>query len=387
MSLLETLPSAPRPEPASLRALRAEAYALLRTEGLPTRKSEAWRFTNVSELTTDAPGPGPSTLRVGTLPAGVHRVQGATSSLIGGPFGALNAALTDKQESFRVEGALRDPLVFRYDGCTAASYPRAGLTLARNARATLIEIFEGTSAITNAVMEIHLERGAHLHHVRLQQDAGRLVGLVHVEQAAASRYGAHLVTLGGRLQRVDLEVALNGEGAECDLHGVYAVSGEEQVDHHVRVDHRAPRGTSRQQFHGLADGKGVTVFDGKAIVHRTGGGAEAHQQNRNLLLSDRASVHTKPHLEIDHDDVIASHGATVGAIDADALFYLRCRGIPEEQARSLLVRAFVSEPLADVPMAARSWVAKALTGYLGSDFGPDGELAVLLDEDMPGARP
>ncbi len=198
-----------------------------------------------------------------------------------------------------------------------------------------------------------------------------------VTQGRDSHYAAHVVTLGGVLQRLDLKVGLDAPGASCDLRGFYAVDGSEHVDHHVKVDHRAEHGTSHQTFRGIADGKGTAVFDSQAIVHRTGGHAEAHQENRNLLLSDDAAVHTKPHLEIDADDVVASHGATVGPLDEDALFYLRSRGIPAELARGILIHAFAHEPLTGLPEALEGEVEQALLGRL-----PAAEALADLGEEL-----
>jgi len=360
VSLLETLPAAPRNDPPAMKALRAEAHERLASEGLPTKKTEAWRFTNVTALTGESLEPGPSTLAF-ELPSGVTRVERESlEAFAAGPFASLNAALADETVVLRAEGAVSEALSLRYTGAAHASYPRVRLEVAKHTELTLVERFEGEGALTDAVLEVVLEDGARLTHVRIQRDEGRLIGLVNVSQGRDSHYGAHVVTLGGQLQRLDLKVGLDGTGASCDLRGFYAVDGQEHVDHHVKVDHRATHGTSHQVFRGIADGKGVAVFDSQAIVHRTGAHAEAHQENRNLLLSASAGVHTKPHLEIDHDEVIASHGATVGALDEDSLFYLRSRGIPTELARGILIHAFAHEPLAGMPEALMSEVEGAL---------------------------
>ncbi len=377
MSLLETLPASPKSEPPAMKALRAEAHERLASEGLPTKKTEAWRFTSVADVVGEAIAPGPSTLAV-ELPKGVSRGKPESlQALPAGPFGALNAALSDDTVVLRAERGVSEPLSFRYTGATHASYPRVRLEVARGAELTLVERFEGEGALTDAVLEVVLEEGARLEHVRIQRDAGRLIGAVSVSQGRDSHYRAHVVTLGGKLQRLDLNVGLDAQGASCDLRGFYAVDGTEHVDHHVRVDHRAQHGTSHQTFRGIANGKGVAVFDSQAIVHRTGGHAEAHQENRNLLLSASAGVHTKPHLEIDHDEVIASHGATVGALDDDSLFYLRSRGIPADLARGILIHAFAHEPLADLPQAFAPEIEQGLLGRL-----PASEALADLGEEL-----
>lgn len=377
MSLLETLPAAPKSEPPAMKGLRAQAHERLASEGLPTKKTEEWRFTSVASLIGADLQPGPSTLAF-ELPEGVSRVERESlEALPAGPFADLNAALTDEVVVLRAEGQVGEALSFRYTGAEHASYPRVRLEVAKGAELTLVERFEGEGAFTDAVLEIVLEDGARLRHVRLQREHGRLIGLVSVSQGRDSHYAAHVLTLGGALQRLDLKVGLDAPGATCDLRGFYAVDGTEHCDHHVRVDHRAPHGTSHQTFRGIADGKGTAVFDSQAIVHRSGGHAEAHQENRNLLLSATAGVHTKPHLEIDHDEVVASHGATVGALDEDALFYLRSRGIPTDVARDILIHAFAHEPLTGLPEAFEAEVEKALLERL-----PAAEALADLREEL-----
>ncbi len=377
MTLIETLPAAPKTEPAAMRSVRAAAHERLRATGLPTKKTEDWRFTNVAGLVGADLTPGASTLRF-ELPAGVTREGAAADALPGaGPFADLNAALAEETVVLRAEGAVSAPLELTYAGAEHASYPRVRLELARGAELTLVERYDGTSALTDGVVELVLGEGARLRHVRLQRDGGKLVGLVAVRQERDSHYGAHVLTVGGELQRLDLRVTLAGKGAECDLRGFYAARGTELVDHHVRVDHLAEHGTSHQRFRGIADDKGTAVFDSQAIVHRTGGHAEAHQENRNLLLGPGAAVHTKPHLEIDHDEVVASHGATVGALDADSLFYLRSRGIPEAVARGILIHAFAHEPLTGLPEAVRAEVDAELLRVL-----PESEALRGLAEEL-----
>jgi Fe-S cluster assembly protein SufD len=149
---------------------------------------------------------------------------------------------------------------------------------------------------------------------------------------------------------------LQGKGAECQLDGAYLIDGEDHVDHHTLVEHRAAHCRSAQTYRGIVSGKGTAVFDGIVVVHRDAQKTEAHQENRNLLLSETATVHTKPHLEIDADDVVCSHGATVGSLDEDQLFYLRARGVPEELAHSMLTYAFLKsivDRVSDEPTRVR----------------------------------
>jgi Fe-S cluster assembly protein SufD len=222
-------------------------------------------------------------------------------------------------------------------------YPRVLVTVGDAAEVMLIETYAGKEAgqLTNSVVEVDLARNAKMSHVRVHRNAGLQVGRVDVRQEQDSVYRSTVLTLGGALLRLDVRCLLQGTGAESELNGAYLVEGQEHVDHHTRVEHHAPRCRSQQTYRGIVSGKGTAVFDGIVIVHRDAQKTEAHQENRNLLLSDTATVHTKPHLQIDADDVICSHGATVGSLDEDQSFYLRARGIPEDLARAMLTYAFL----------------------------------------------
>jgi FeS assembly protein SufD len=346
-----TLLSALKPPAADSPAFVQAAFKRLEVEGLPTKKSEAWRFTPVRELVSEALSIGTSILEVDAPSQVTHLDSHVLFGALAHPehFSAFNAATHSSPVLLKAEGN-GETLTFTYRGA-GASCPRVFLEVAANTELDLIERFEGESDLNNNVLEILLQPGARLRHLRVHQDSGRTIGTVAVRQLKDSHYESHVVTLGGRLTRLDLHVDLHGPGAECNLRGMYHVTGSDHVDHHLRVDHSAPQGTSRQEYRGLLDERSTAVFDSQAIVHRTGGGAEAHQSNRNLLLSEGANVFTKPHLEIDHDDVIASHGATVGAMEEDQVFYLRTRGIPEDTARAMLTFAFAQAILDELPSA------------------------------------
>jgi Fe-S cluster assembly protein SufD len=220
--------------------------------------------------------------------------------------------------------------------------------LERGAAATLIEHHGGLGAspnLTNSVCQLELADHASLDHIRLQQLAtqGFLVSRSDLAQMDESRYRSLSFDLGGRLVRHDTNVCLNGERASCVLEGVFALDGQHHVDHHTRVDHIAPNTSSTELFKGVLDGAARGVFNGKVVVHPGADGTDARQSNANLLLSSKAEIDTKPELEIYADDVKCAHGATVGALDPDQMFYLRSRGIGKSQARSVLIQAFCRE--------------------------------------------
>jgi Fe-S cluster assembly protein SufD len=391
--------------PGWLTELRRTAAAHLRDRGLPTKKTEAWRFTPVAPLAqaSFAPRPGSAaharalelaSARVGddgtwqlvvadglpllgsasAPPAGVE-VRSLAEVLEREParveahlgkhapqedFAALNAALFRDGVFVHVRAGstVAQPIHLVHVGQTGAeptaSYPRVLVVVEEGAQALLLESFlvdEGVSHLTNVVSETVLGQGAHLHHVRVAFGApqGLHTAVQAVHQARGSVYRSQVVTMGGGLARLDLRAVLDGEGAECRLEGVYHVTDREHVDHHTRIEHAKPRCASSQVYRGILDGRGHAVFDGTVVVRPHAQHTEAHQENRNLLLSDDAAINTKPHLEIDADDVKCSHGATIGSLDEAQMFYLTARGIGREQARALLTFAFVRELLERIP--------------------------------------
>jgi Fe-S cluster assembly protein SufD len=174
---------------------------------------------------------------------------------------------------------------------------------------------------------------------------------VHAEQARDSYFASHSALIGGALVRNNVYPTLMGEGCDSLLNGLYVPSGTQHHDTHMLVRHAAPHGDSRQFYRGILDDRGHAVFSGRIIVHEGAQKTDAKQTDMNLLLSDDAIIDTKPQLEIYADDVKCTHGATVGQLDADAIFYLRARGVPEERARGLLIFAFVNEVLERMELA------------------------------------
>ena len=364
-TLLASVPDSFDTGPDWLRTLRTRAAETLRQQGLPSKRTEAWRFTPVRSLVdsefarNDEEGPS----LVSAVPAGVT-ARGLTEVLQSQPellqgrldfggapthFAALNTAMfrdglwIDVPAGTIVEAPIEISHVGPSSSEPGVAYPRVLVTAGEGAELTLIETYAGGGAgqLSNSLVEAELGRNAKMSHVRVHESAGLQIGRVDVRQDADSAYRSTVITLGGALLRFDVRCLLQGKGAECQLDGAYLTDGNDHVDHHTLVEHEAPECRSAQTYRGIVSGKSTAVFDGIVIVHRDAQKTEAHQENRNLLLSDTATVHTKPHLEIDADDVICSHGATVGALDQDQLFYLRARGVPEEFALAMLTYAFV----------------------------------------------
>ncbi|HXG53439.1 MAG TPA: Fe-S cluster assembly protein SufD [candidate division Zixibacteria bacterium] len=389
--------------PSWLEDLREEAIRAFAQLGFPTQKDEEWRFTSIEpivarpfERANGVPWSPPAkeifslsfadpafsrlVFVDGRLAAELSSLRGAAQSVEAGSlaraiaddheivrahlgrcaghrdrsFVALNAAFFEDGAFVHVpRGAvLEEPLylifVSRGGERPAAVHPRNLLVCGEAASARVVECYIGLEAGTyfdNPVTEIVQEPGAVLDHYRLQREGanGLHVGEVVARVGRGASLTAHGITLGGALVRNDVRVALDGEGAQCVLNGLYLVDGARHVDNHTRIDHLKPHATSFELYKGILAGNGHAVFDGKILVHRGAQKSNARQVNRNLLLSDGAGVNTKPQLEIYADDVKCSHGSTIGQLDRDALFYLRSRGLDLAGARSLLSYAFASE--------------------------------------------
>jgi Fe-S cluster assembly protein SufD len=191
-----------------------------------------------------------------------------------------------------------------------------------------------------------------------------------VRQGASSNVTSNNIALGAALARNEIAAVLEGEGAECTLNGLYLTTGRQHIDNHTTLDHASPHTTSHELYKGILDGKSEGVFHGRIIVRPEAQKTDAIQRNKNLLLSRDAVINTKPQLEIYADDVRCTHGATVGQVDQDAVFYLRSRGIGLEEARNLLTFAFTSDLIESIPVEAiRTRIASALFDRLAAGGG------------------
>jgi len=407
--LAADLPENTGVRPQWLKVIRETGAEQFRAHGLPTRKDEAWKYTGLGalglaevrlatglntpaanstqpsplaeaglqlnlldgqflELTGDLP-PGLTVLPLAdALGIGVDGLQVLLESLSvkqtkgasGQGFSALNSATLDSGVVIHVAAGIdagrlsliwstsmgEKPLLFNSRIC---------VILEQGAKLELLEQFESVdnnANTTNMVMQVDLANESNLQHIRFQQETDNtvLITRTEVSQQAASEYNYFGFDLGGGLVRHDLHISILGAGAKSGINGAYLLDGHRHVDNHARVDHFAGGGFSDQYFRGVASGSGRAVFNTAVCVHPGADETEARQSNANILLSARAEIDTKPELEIYADEVIASHGATVGQLDELAVFYMRTRGLNEEDARQLLTTAFcksVSDKLAD----------------------------------------
>ena len=252
---------------------------------------------------------------------------------------------------------LDKPLQITFIGGTAnsATFPRVLVVAEEHSSATLIENFVAGNEghyFTNATAEIVLKDGAHLEHYRLQRESKKAfhVSTTSAELGRASRYATTSINLGAQLSRHDISVVLDHEGAETSVDGLYMVDSDQHTDTHSVIDHKQPHCNSHQLYKGILDGNSRAVFNGKIFVREGAQKTDAIQTNKNLLLSEKARVDTKPQLEIYADDVKCAHGAAVGQIDPEELFYLETRGIGPELGRSLLPYGFAEEVIAKIKL-------------------------------------
>jgi Fe-S cluster assembly protein SufD len=392
-----------RREPPWLARLRSESFAEFAAHGLPTTKQEDWRFTSLAKLERlepTAPPAGaaveleaalarvggqhrmvfvngrfaPALSRVGALPAGcsveplaqvLAREPGLVSDLVtpakGRPLAALNTALFEDGAFVYIDRHARvdEPihLIFANGAASTpfAAHPRNVIVAGTHSRAQVVEHHVGgAGGVANAVTELAVEDGAALDYTLLQELDASSFGFFALiaRQQPDSRLALRSIALGAALARVEIEARLEGEGAALELDGLYLARDSQHQDHHTTVDHASPRTTSRELFKGILDGRAHGVFHGRVHVRPDAQKIDASQTNRALLLSDGAVLDSKPQLEIYADDVKCSHGASVGQLDPDQIFYLRARGLSLERARALLTFAFASEVLAKLPLAA-----------------------------------
>ncbi len=242
-------------------------------------------------------------------------------------------------------------------GEAPASFPRVHIVAEENSSATIVESYAGATErryLTNAVVEVTVKPGARINHYRIQRESSEAFHIA-TTKATTSRDSAYETTninLGGLLARHEVTVTMDAEGSHCAVDGLYLLDAEQHSDTHSLIDHRHAHGTSRQLYKGVLDGKSRAVFNGKVFVRHGAQQTDAQQTNKNLLLSEAAHVDTKPQLEIFADDVKCAHGAAVGQLNEDELFYLESRGINPNLARNMLTYGFAEEVIEKIKIAS-----------------------------------
>lgn len=290
-------------------------------------------------------------------------------------FHALNTAMMQSgvfiyvPEGVKVEEPIALIHVQNHSG--QAVYCRNLIVASPSSELAVVEVYQGEanlSYFTNTLTEVHVGDRAKVTHYKIQRESLKSyhVGDVFVNQMAHSHFSSHSLSLGGQWVRSDLHIDFKQEHAQCLMNGIYAPRDGQHVDHHTRVEHRVPNCRSHQDYKGILQGKSRAVFNGKVIVSLNAQHSDATQQNKNVLLSKDAEIDTKPQLEIFADDVVCSHGATVGQLDEEALFYLATRGIARLEAVQYLINAFTIDNIRLVEHGQLAqWMGDLVTHQVG----------------------
>jgi Fe-S cluster assembly protein SufD len=405
--------------PEWLRTARSAAFARFLERGFPTTRDEEWKFTNVAPIAAVdfrrvGDGPGVTAAMIepflfkdafrlqavvvnGQLSAGLSSLsglpEGVTISSLGEalsaqpplegpslksdhPFVLLNTAFCVGGVFIHIapKTVLADPIHVLFVSAPGAApaliAPRLFVIAGEQSQASIVENYAGigaTPVLTTAVTEVLMGPGAVVDHVKIQREPAEAFHMastfVHLHRA--STFASRAITFGGRIARNDITATLAGDGAECTLNGLYVADGDTLVDTHTTIDHAMPHCPSHEVYKGILAGRARGVFNGKIIVRPDAQKTDAKQTNKALLLSADATINTKPQLEIFADDVKCTHGATVGQLDDDQLFYLRARGIHLKDARNILIHAFASDVLNGIAHdAVRARLEEALVEKL-----------------------
>jgi len=344
-----------------MQQLRERAFQQFAAVGFPNTHDEEWRFTSVAPIARGKFVHATSVPKItdalaGAEPELAETWLGKLASTQDNPFVALNTAFLHEAVVIQVpRGAtIEKPIRIEYAGADGAyTAPRILVVVGADAHCTIVESYSGTGTyFTNAVTEFVVGDRAVVDHYKIQRESLSAfhVATLQGQLGRSSNFTSHSISLGGALVRNDVNVVLS-EGAEATVNGLYIVNGTQHVDNHTSIDHAKPHGTSHELYKGILDGKSNAVFNGRIIVRKDAQKTDSKQTNKNLVLSDEAVIDTKPELQIHADDVRCTHGATIGQLDAEALFYLQSRGIGKIQARSLLTYAFAQDVIDRIKVA------------------------------------
>ena len=417
----------PQDTPSWLRDLRDRAFARFCEVGFPTTRDEDWRFTNLSAIVRTrfqlprgrAVRPAESDLAswqfdgcsarlvflngqfapehstrrglpesvvvtglrdaIAKSPDVLARHLGRYLNIERDPFCALNTAFLEDCAYVHVPAntVIQQPIhllfVSTSSDAPVMTHPRNLIVVEKEAQVSLVEDYVSfgpeSPALSNAVTELIAGENASVAHTLIEREHLKTynISTLRIEQARSANVASHSLLLGGALVRNNVHPVLAGEGGECLINGLFVGSGRQHLDNYMLVEHASPHCASRQFYNGILDGHAHGVFHGRIIVHKDAQKTDAKQTNRNLLLTDDAQIDTKPQLEIYADDVKCTHGATIGQIEENALFYLRSRGIAEIEARRLLLEAFAGECLDRMQAgSARDHAQRLIEQYLSS---------------------
>jgi Fe-S cluster assembly protein SufD len=388
---------------------RAHAFERFLAKGFPNTRDEEWRFTSVGPIaetafmrsrpaTPDAARVGEFRLpgaaveivlvngrvskalsKLNDLPAGVTlRTQAPSPEPRASSLAAADGAFADLNHAFHEDAVevdiaaktvVAEPIhvlsIAIADGPPSLVLPRLDIHVGEAAEVSFVETFAGLgegTTLTSSLTGMRVETRAIVHYVKIQRELDSAFHLANIALTLdrASTVTSTALTFGARISRNDILATLAGEGAECTLNGLYVVAGHSLADTHTTIDHAKPHCPSHEVYKGILGGRARAVFNGKIIVRQDAQKTDAKQTNKALLLTDDAQVNTKPQLEIFADDVKCTHGAAIGQLDEDAMFYLQARGIAEPDAKAMLIHAFAGEVIEGIAAPAVREAATAL---------------------------
>ena len=400
------------------KELREKSFEILNETAFPTTKTEAWKYTrttrisngtfqlvkpeinSISEYLIEGLNGNVLVFVNGFYQAGLSIIKdtkglnispltetnqewiGANTNqqvqLEGEVFNALNTAFTTDGVSIEIakNAIIEDPiqLIYITTGSTVLSSVRNILVANENSDATVVMGYYGEQAdsnFTNVITEVKVKQNASLsiHKIQHENNTNFHINTETVSQDRDSRFTLSTSTFSGAIVRNNVYVHVDGENAETNLYGLYLTDEKQVVDNHTVIDHKVPNCNSNELYKGVLDGQSTGVFNGKVFVREQAQKINAFQSNGNVLLSDNASMNSKPELEIYADDVKCSHGSTTGQIDEEAIYYLRARGISERSAKSLMINGFVGEVVEQISNEIiREHITKLMAKKLGYSF-------------------
>ncbi len=420
-------------EPAWLRRMREQSFEEFERTGFPVVQQEEWKYTNVAPISRTKFSPvmarngtradadwlasmaneetrdstavflngifQPELSSLSALPAEVLAIELTEAALsndhgneiqrlleagtgLDNGFITLNGALFSSGLFLKIPRGvtIEKPVQLLFvgqvgsDSAAPAAFPRVLIVAEENSSATILESYASPgddTYLTNVIVDLRLGSGAHVKHYKVQRESQNAfhVGTTRAELGADASYDTTTINFGAALSRHNIEVLMDHEGAECSVDGLYMMDGSQHTDTHSVIDHRQPRCRSHQLYKGILDGKSRAVFNGKVFVRHGAQQTDARQTNKNLLLSKDARVDTKPQLEIFADDVKCTHGAAIGQLEEDELFYLESRGIRPEMARNLLTYGFAEEVIEKIKIEpVRRELEAAVLNRLGAQL-------------------
>ena len=405
----------------NLNTIKEDALTHFHELGFPTNNQENWQFTNLNDL-QKMTFKNPSKINGKTIPDDLVSFNDTinysiingypqsefnsdefSSKIFIGNFSSLNINMLEKKkiEISNIFNYRQHPFVAQNTGnmengiyvyipdfvkikepihllWTLNSdqiiqvFPRVYIHCGKSAEITVIEHFISvldTPAFTNAVTEIIMDEDANMEYIRIQNEGKTTnhISALGVRQDTNSRFRGHTLTLGSKLTRNDVDIQLNGKGADCNLNGLYTMLDRQHVDNHTIIRHNASHTTSNENYKGILTDNAQGVFNGKIIVEKKAVKTDAVQSNRNILLSNSAGINSNPCLEIYTDDVSCKHGSTTGQLDEDAIYYLLSRGIDRIQAQRLLINGFATEILDEIiHHSSKMYLNNKLKNWLNS---------------------